>query len=87
MRTHQNKTTDRLQADANTYAPGERKQLLLDAKQEIINLRTALLLYHEAWNGCEGDWKGAMKRASANADAILWPEEQATVAEPSNGKS
>lgn len=37
------------------------------------DLRIALLLYHEAWNGCEGDWHAAMKVASAAAEAVLYP--------------
>lgn len=41
----------------------------------IFNLREALLLYHEAWNGCEGDWRKAMSEASRNADAVLYPKE------------
>ena len=47
--------------------------LLVEATAEIGRLREALLLYHEAWNGCEGNWHGAMKRASVNAEAVLWP--------------
>lgn len=39
---------------------------------ELENLREALLLYHEAWNGCEGDWHKAMKEASRNAEEVLW---------------
>ena len=34
-------------------------------------LEEALRMYHEAWNGCEGDWKAAMRRASKVADQAL----------------
>lgn len=37
----------------------------------ITELKSALLLYHEAWCGCEGDWKAAMRVASKNADKLL----------------
>jgi len=47
-----------------------------NAAVEISRLRTALLLYHEAWNGCEGDWHNAMRAASDNADCVLWPSEK-----------
>jgi len=40
---------------------------------EISRLREALLLYHEAWNGCEGNWRKAMRAASRNADRVLYP--------------
>ena len=40
------------------------------------DLRTALLLYHEAWNGCEGDWHAAMKVASKEAEAVLYRGEK-----------
>lgn len=43
---------------------------------EIRKLREALLLYHEAWNGCESDWLAAMREASKNAEAVLWPNKQ-----------
>ncbi len=43
---------------------------------ENRKLREALLLYHEAWNGCERNWHAAMKSASKNADEVLWPEDQ-----------
>jgi hypothetical protein len=55
----------------------EGGRLLIEASAEIGRLREALLLYHEAWNGCEGNWHQAMKRASANAEAVLWPNDQA----------
>ena len=44
-----------------------------DALEAIRELREALLLYHEAWNGCDGNWHVAMKNASKNADTVLWP--------------
>ena len=55
----------------------EGGMLLIEATAEIRRLREALLLYHEAWNGCEGNWHGVMKRASVNAEAVLWPNTQA----------
>lgn len=44
-----------------------------DALREMWRLREALLLYHEAWNGCEGNWHKAMRYASRNAERVLWP--------------
>lgn len=49
-------------------------QIAKDALKEIGELREALLLYHEAWNGCEGNWHKAMKSASQNAEKVLWPK-------------
>lgn len=49
----------------------------LDMLGEIFRLRAALLLYHEAWNGCERDWHKAMRKASRNADRVLYPNDQA----------
>jgi len=51
-------------------------QIAKDALAEIERLRTALLLYHEAWNGCEGDWKTAMREASKEAESVLWQNEK-----------
>jgi hypothetical protein len=48
-----------------------------DMLGEIFRLRAALLLYHEAWNGCERDWHKAMRKASRNADRVLYPNTQA----------
>ena len=42
------------------------------ALSAIRELMEALLLYHEAWNGCEADWRSAMRAASKNADKVLW---------------
>lgn len=49
-------------------------QTAKDALVEIHRLREAVLLYHEAWNGCEGNWHEAMRTASKNADSVLWNE-------------
>lgn len=53
-----------------TRVPSDMKNALA----MIFQLREALLLYHEAWNGCEGDWRTAMRIASRNADQVLYPK-------------
>lgn len=45
MKTETKEILKRLQADANTYAPGDRKQLLLDAKKTIDGLETENIGY------------------------------------------
>jgi len=53
--------------------------------KEIRKLRTALLLYHEAWNGCEGDWHKAMKSASKYAETVLWKKTKSKKREGGQG--
>ena len=48
---------------------------IIRQQEQINNLRAALLLYHEAWNGCERNWREAMCNASQIADALLWPDD------------
>ena len=47
-------------------------QVAKDAYAKMVDLRYALLLYHEAWNGNERDWHRAMREASHNAEQVLW---------------
>lgn len=42
-----------------------------EAIREIGALRNALLMYHEAWNGHERDWREAMRIASKQAEFAL----------------
>lgn len=71
MKSRKAKITERgelIQKDMNRVVAAE-------PGAEIRKLREALLLYHEAWNGCEGDWRAAMRMASKNAEDVLWPKE------------
>lgn len=71
---------DRLVRHIAMMAPHQKDRnsgkLLIEAEKQIRELREALLLYHEAWNGCERNWHKAMCEASHNADHVLWPNAQ-----------